>query len=39
MSTEVTYETDHVSLLRELKMPSALNFLCAYFIITKKRTN
>ena len=26
MSTQFTYETDHLSLLRDLKMPSALIF-------------
>ena len=38
MSTQVTYETDHISLLRESTMSSALNFcsLCIYCNLKEK---
>ena len=31
MSTPITYETDHISLLHDLKMSTALNFLLLFF--------
>ena len=36
MSTQVTYETDHNSLLRESTMSSALNFCFLYTSLQSK---
>ena len=37
MSTQVTYEIDHISLLRDSKISSALNFCFWYVLLLSKR--